>query len=129
MYKVAEEQITRRGLSPFARYSLGAVAAAFGVMMFAIAPANASFDVFGIFCLLISAACVTTGRVRQCLGSFIGVVLLVLSGWYLYTQLTAGPVVSSRHSDPSVLNAWLFFLGFGLPGAAYAVRVRFGWRR
>jgi len=132
MYKVAEEQIVRKGLSPFARYSLGTVAAAFGVMMILIAPANDKaifFRAFGIFCLLIAIACLTSGRVRQFVGSLIGVLLFLLSAWYLYGELTAGPVVSARRSEPSVLNAWLFFLGFGLPGAAYAVRVRFGWQR
>lgn len=132
MYKQAEEQLVRRGLSPFARFVLGGVAAAFGVMMILIAPQNDKavfFHGFGVFCLLIAVACLTTGRIRQFVGSVIGIALLALSGWYLYAELTGGPVISARRSEPSAFNAWLFFLAFGVPGAAYAIRTRFGWRR
>jgi hypothetical protein len=130
LYKAAEEQINK-GLSPFSRFVLGFFSALFGVVMVLAAPPTDKavfFYAFGIFCLLISVACVTKGRVRQLVGSVIGSILLILSGWYLYSQLTGGPFFSVRRSEPSVVNAWFFFVAFGIPGAAYAIKTKFGWR-
>jgi hypothetical protein len=129
MYKAAEEQINR-GLSLFARFILGFVSALFWVVMILIAPPtdkSVFFHVFGIFCLFISVACFTSGRVRQFVGSLIGCALLVLSGWYLYAELTGGPFFSVRRSEPSVVNAVAFFVAFGIPGITYAIKARFGW--
>ena len=131
MYKAAEEQINK-GLSPCSRFILGVFSALFGVVMILVSPPTNKavfFYAFAIFCLLISVACVTKGRVRHFVGSVIGTVLLILSGWYLYAQLTDGPFFSARRSEPSVLNAWFFFLAFGIPGAAYTVKTKFGWRQ
>ena len=130
MYKAAEEQINK-GLSPFSRFILGLFSALFEVVMVLVAPPTDKavfFYAFGAFCLLISVACVTKGRIRQFVGSFIGSILLILSGWYLYAQLTGGPFFSERRSEPSVVNAWFFFVAFGIPGAAYAIRTKFGFR-
>ena len=100
-------------------------------MILVAAPTDkaAFFHVFGILCLLISVACVTKGRVRQFVGSVIGSALLIVSGWYLYSQLAGGPFFSGRRSEPSVMNGWYFFVAFGIPGAAYALKAKFGWRR
>ena len=128
MYK---EQINK-GLSPFARFIIGIFSALFGAVMVLIAPPTdkaVSFYAFGIFCFLISAACVTKGRARQFVGSVIGTMLLILSGWYLYSELTGGPFFSGRRGEPSVVNALLFFAAFGIPGAAYAIKTKFGLRR
>ena len=131
MYKAAEEQINK-GLSPLARVILGLISALFGVVMVLVAPPTDKaifFYAFGIFCLLICVACVTKGRVRHFVGSVIGSMLLILSGWYLYAQLTGGPFISGRRSEPSLVNAWSFFVAFGLPGAAYALKTKFGWSK
>jgi hypothetical protein len=130
LYKTAEGQINT-GLSPFSRILLGLFSALFGVMMILVAPPTNKavfFYAFSIFCLLITVACVTQGRARQFVGSVIGSVLLLLSGWYLYSQLVGGPLLAKGRGDPSVVNAWFFFLSFGIPGAAYAIKTRFGWR-
>lgn len=128
MYKAAEEQINK-GFSTFSRFILGIFSALFGAVMVLIAPPTEKavfFYAFGIFCFLISVACVTKGRVRQFMGSTIGSILFILSGWYLYSQLAGGQFFSERRSEPSVVNAWLFFAAFGIPGAAYAFKTRFG---
>jgi hypothetical protein len=131
MYKAAEEQINK-GLSPFARFILGVFSTLFGLVMILIAPPTDKavfFYAFGAFCLLISVACFTKGRIRQFVGSIIGCVLLLLSGWYLYSQVTGGPFLSSRPSEPSVANSVFFLVAFGIPGAAYALKTKFGWRQ
>jgi hypothetical protein len=131
LYKAAEAHINK-GLSPFSRFLLGVFSALFGAVMVLVAPPTDKavfFYAFGIFCLLITVACVTKGAVRQFVGSVIGSVLLMLSGWYLYSEIAGGPFFSGRRSEPSVVNALFFFVAFGIPGAAYAIRTKFGWRR
>lgn len=131
MYKAAQEQINK-GLSPSARFVLGFFSALFGAVMVLAAPPTDKavyFHAFGLFCILIGIACATRGRVRQFVGSAIGSILLVLSGWYLYSQLTGGPLISGSRGEPSLVNAWFFFVSFGIPGAGYAIKTRFGWRR
>jgi len=131
MYEEAEKQI-RKGLSPAARWIIGIACAAFGLAMFLVEqPADTAVyrHAFGIFFLLISGACFTWGRVRQFAGSLIGCGLLFLSGWYLYSQIMEGPLQSGSRSEPSVWNAVLFFVAFGLPGGTYAYKAKFGWRR
>lgn len=131
MYKAAEEQISK-GLSPSSRLILGLFSALFGAVMVLAAPPTDKavyFYALGIFCLLIGIACATRGRVRQFVGSVVGSILLMLSGGYLYSQLAGGPLISGSRSETSLVNAWFFFVSFGIPGAAYAIRTRFGWRR
>jgi hypothetical protein len=63
LYKAAEEQINK-GFSPFSRLVLGLFSALFGAVMVVVAPPTDKavfFYAFGIFCLLISVACVTKG--------------------------------------------------------------------
>lgn len=128
MYEAAEEQITK-GLSPAARFLLGTVAGLFGLLMLAIAPGNphAFFAaLFALFCLLISLACFTRGRARQFLGSLIGGILFLGSLVYLCAELTGGPWFPGSRAEPSVTNAVVFLLAFGVPGMAYALKARFG---
>ncbi len=129
MYREAEEQINE-GLSPFARILLGLVSGLFGLMMIGIAPETDKriyFYLFGGFCLAICFACIFEGRIRQFLGSIIGVCLVFLSIWYLASQvLGGGPLFSSR-SGQSIFNAVLFSIFFGLPGLSYAIKTKFGF--
>jgi len=128
MYKAAAEQINK-GLSPVARLLLGFVSALFGSVIILLAATSdksvASFG-FGIFCLLITVTCITRGRIRQFVGGVIGCALFALSAWYLYSEITGGPFLSGRRSEPSVVNAIFAFVAFGLPGIAYAIKTRFG---
>jgi hypothetical protein len=104
----------------------------FGVLMFIITPGSpspASLAMFGMFCVFIALACATRGRVRQFFGSVIGCAVFGSAVWYLWVEGVGGPVFSGRRSDPSLLNAVLFFLCFGLPSAAYVVSARFGFAR
>jgi len=133
MYEQAETSINA-GLSLGARIVLALFAALFGVVMIAIAsPETGSkavfFYGFGALCLAIAVVCVVRGRVRQFIGSVIGLCILVAGVWYLATQLHAGPLVSGSRSQPSVLNAVLFNVVFGLPSIAYIWRTRFGFAR
>ena len=131
MYKIAEKKI-KEGLGPVARFLLGAVSALFGLIM--VATASGTKDPFfattiGIFCLAITLACVTWGRVRQFVGSIIGTALFCFSLVYLWSQLAGKSLLFGGRSEPSVLNAVLFIVFFGVPGFTYAVTARFGLRK
>lgn len=129
MYKTAEKEITR-GLSPAARGVLALFAGLFGVGMMLMAPSSAETGgvfAFGALCILVAVACVTRGRVRQFVGSTIGVSLLGLSVAYVWSQVSGGPLDSGQRSEPSVRNAILFLLAFGIPGITYAARAKFGF--
>lgn len=130
-YKVAEETINE-GLSPGARWALAIFSALFGLSMFFNAPDAASpggAKVFGTFCIFIALACVTQGRVRQFIGSTIGVAIFSFALWYGYGQFDGGKVSSGSRGEPSIINAALFMLCFGIPGLTYAFKARFGFRR
>ena len=129
MYREAEEQINE-GLSPFARVLLGLISGLFGLMMIAIAPDTDKqiyFYIFGGFCLAICLACIFKGRVRQFLGSSIGICLVILSLWYLASEIMSGGVLFSSRSEQSIFNAILFCVFFGLPGLSYAIKAKFGF--
>jgi uncharacterized membrane protein len=131
MHRVAAEKITQ-GLSLFPRIILAVVSGLFGVVMILVAPPTEKafyFYSFGLLCILICVACLTTGRLRQFVGSIIGVALFATSLWYLYSQAVGGRIISQGRNEPSLLNSLLFFGAFGLPGIGYAAKVRFGMRR
>jgi hypothetical protein len=121
-------------MSVGSRLLLGVVTLLVGLLMVLIASPEEGakklfFYGFGGFCFLIALSCVTHGRARSFVGSFVGVVVCATAIWYLASMLVAGPVTSASLPEPSVLNAILFLLVFGVPGAAYAWKVRFGFRR
>src|SRR5690242_4390289 len=129
MYRAAEEQIIHIGLTIGARVVLAFFSAFFGIVMFLVAPPTekaALFYAFGGFCVFIALACVTSGRVRRFFGSVIGCTLFGLSLFYLLHELFDGDLIRSNRGEPSILQAIFFLLAFGIPGAAYAVRARFG---
>lgn len=131
MYKVAEEHILS-GLSLTARIILGLFAALLGTVMIFVAPPSDKaiwFYAFAACCCFIVVACVTRGRVRQFVGSSIGCILFLTSGAYLLHELASGPLFSGRRSEPSVVNAVVAFLAFGIPGIAYAIGAKFGLSR
>ena len=131
MYRLAE-QVIREGFSPFARFLLGFVSAVFGLIMFVWA-AGTKDPLFGYllstFCFAISLACIFNGRMRQFIGSCIGMALFVLTVGYLGTQLLDGIWFTERRSEPSVFNALLALVFFGIPGIRYVVFAKFGMRR
>lgn len=130
MYKTAEKEINK-GLSPFARGFLAVFASLFGVGMILMAQSpekSAGVFAFGVFCLLIAVACITRGRIRQFVGSTIGVCLFGLAVAYIYSEAVTGPIDSGHRSEPSVRNSILFLLAFGIPGISYAMRAKFGFR-
>lgn len=125
------EEISQ-GLSRGARFILGFFLGLFGVTMILVAPSTDKaiyFYLFGVFCLLISVACITSGRIRQFIASLIGCALFLVSLVYVYAELTGGARFSGSRSEPSVAHAMLFLVVFGIPGLAYAVWVRFGFKR
>lgn len=128
MYKVANDKINE-GLSPLVRYLLAFFSGLFGLGMILIAPPTEKaifYYLFGGFCLLICFVSITKGKVRQFIGSIIGVLLFFLSGWYLVSQLLSGPFISGSRSEPSFINSIYFFIAFGIPGVSYAIKVKFG---
>jgi hypothetical protein len=131
MYEIANEKITGKGLSVGARVFLGIISALFGFMMI-ISAEESKFPfaiyLFGAFCFLVMLTCVTSGRVRQFIGSVIGTVIVGLAVWYLCSEISDGPVISDRRSVPSIFNAILFCVFFGVPSAAYVIKAKFGFR-
>ncbi|MCC5085439.1 MULTISPECIES: hypothetical protein [Xanthomonas] len=126
------ERIINHGLSLGARLLLGVFAMLFCVVLVLVAPPTDKaiyFYLFSAFCLLLFLACFTQGRVRQFIGSLIGCTIFGLGIWYLVIQLSSDPAWPGARSQPSVLNAFLYLLFIGVPGAAYAYRARFGMRR
>lgn len=119
-------------MSLIPRLLLACVAALFGVMMVVIAPPTDKavfFYAFGAFCLAIASACVTRGRVAEFFGSVIGVSVMSLGAWYVFSMFAEGPILSGSRSQPSLLNALFFAIVFGVPIATYVWRARFGFRR
>ena len=133
MYREAEEHINN-DLSLLPRILLGSVSALFGVVltwfgihgfMNNIESWPAMFSI-GLFCLLISFANFTWGRLRQFIGSSIGIIVFILACWYLITQISGGSVISGKRSEPSILNAIFFMVFFGIPGITYTLTAKFG---
>jgi hypothetical protein len=79
------------------------------------------------FCLGIAVVCFVRGRIQRVIGSFIASAVLVVTAWYLFTEISNGVVVSGSRSSPSIVNAILALVAFGLPAAAYLRRARFGF--
>ena len=131
MYKRAAS-IIAGGLSGGARWVLGLVAALFGFVMIGMAPRASSplgFVAFGCLCLAIALACCARGRMRQFIGSAIASAILGLCAWYAASEFGSGPLLSSRRSEPSLWNAVLVCVFFGLPSARYLFVARFGLAR
>lgn len=125
-HKEAEKQLTK-GLSPGARYTIGAVSAFFSVyMVFMAGEAQAPIVAlaFAAFCAVLATACFTTGKVRNLACRTMGGVIFAVSIFYLITQLFEGEVVAGK-SHPSILNAIGFLVVFGIPGICYAIRGKF----
>ena len=128
MYRVAEE-IINRGLSPFSRILLGLFSGLFGVVIVITAPDTDKailFYIFGGLFLLISFACVVQGKLRQILGSIIGICLFLVSLIYLIYEILSGPLISGSRAEPSTINAILFLIFFGIPGLRYVLKNMFG---
>ena len=136
MYKEAEEQINQ-GLSLVPRILLGAVSGLFGVVLLFFGIHGFTHNVenwfgyfaFGMFCAFIALACFTLGRVRQFIGSCIGITIFGLACWYLIAEFSGGLIISGKRSEPSILNAILFMGAFGIPGITYTFFARFGFRK
>jgi hypothetical protein len=133
MYERANEKINQ-GLSFGARVVLGIVSGFFGAIMFLAAPPSTEpravgFYAFGAFCLFITIACFTTGRVRQFIGSLIGTVIFLVGVAYLAAELTDGARWSDSRAGSTAFNAVRYLLFIGIPGIAYACKVRFGFRK
>jgi len=112
-----------------ARVVIAIFAMLFGAVMCLAAPPTDKalfFYGFGAFCFSIAVACVAKGRVAQFFGSVVGTVVFISGLAYLAHEVWAGPLWSNSRSEPSVKNACLFLLVFGLPGIAYAINARFG---
>ena len=128
MYREAAKQIDK-GLSLGARVVIGVGALLTALVVFIDAPPENTLFVYAVagFCLAIAVACVARGRLRQFVGSGIGVGLFAASLYYLTSELSAGKIISGSRSEPSVLNALMFTFFFGFPGIAYAVKAKFGF--
>lgn len=129
MYQIAESEINR-GLSRGARILLGSSALIFALVMILVAPDDGkkfSFYGIGFFFALIAAACAVTGRRRRFIGSIIGLGLFLLTSYFFaYEALSGAPLIAPRGS-PSIASSALCFLFFGIPGARYLWKARFGF--
>lgn len=113
----------------WARLLLGFFATLFGVVMILIAPTGQlraiGYYTFGIFCLLITAACFTSGRVREFACSLIGCILFVAGAAYFVSEL----FWPDSSATTSIFGAVLFMFIAGIPGIMFAFSVRFGFHR
>jgi hypothetical protein len=102
--------------------------AMFGAVMIATTPtgdkAILSYG-FGGFCISIALVCFAHGRLARFLGSAIASVVFCAGLAYLADEITGGRIVSNSRSEPSVLNAVMFMLVFGLPAGAYVLKAKF----
>lgn len=131
MYNRAEKTISA-GLSPTARYILAFFSALFGVIMVMgaqLVDRPAFYYLFATYCFLIAVTCLVKGRLRQFLGSCIGLSLFVIACAYVVNEAVIGQLVSTDRATPSVLNAIGFASVFGIPGLVYVWKVRFGLRK
>lgn len=123
----AEEQ-NDAGLSPALRFVVG-VYGTLGAFAVFIAPARSVIYAWATIFLLAVVAFATSGRTRQVVGSIAGTIMLLVSGWYLYSQLAGGPFLPEHAKDASIAGAFFYFVFFGIPGTIYALKAKFGWRR
>ena len=104
-----------------------------GVMMMVAAPPTDKAPMFYAvvaFCFVLACACLTRGRTAQFFGSVVGLGVFVAGCWYLASMIAELRIsMGGGRSQPSVRNAILFLISFGLPGAAYAWHAGFGLRR
>jgi hypothetical protein len=128
-YKAAERVITG-GLSLGSRIVLGLGSALMALMLLSAAEGRGSVLYYlpGAFCLLITFACFTAGRVRQFLGSCIGIGIFGACLFYLLEDLTDRALWTGERPFSTVQSLTIMMLA-GVPGAAYAARVRFGFRK
>lgn len=127
MYK-SGQHVLNKGLSPFTRILLGSITGLFGVVMILIAPEMIKpigIYIFGSFCLAIFTMCITTGKIRNYIGRVIGLIVFGLSIWFFLGQILDGDLISSKRSEPSIINAVLFFFAFGFPGIWFAIKGKF----
>ena len=122
------------GLGLGARLLLGISTLLIGLMMAQIATPEEGakktfFHGFAGFCFLITIGCLAQRRAREFAGRVVGASVFLAGLWYLGAMLLEGPGSWLALDEPSALQALLFLLVFGLPGAAYALNVRFGFRR
>ena len=127
MYGEAQ-RVIGRGLSPLTRILLGAVSALLGIVMILIALEKSEAFLefaFGALCLAISLLCIFTGKLRNWLGRFVGLVVFIISAVYFLDQVLNGGSFFSPRSEQSVFNSILFFLTFGLPGIWFTLKGKF----
>jgi hypothetical protein len=127
MYNEAQ-RVIGKGLSPFSRVLLGLVAGIFGLVMVLIAsemPKPLSIYGFGSFCIVIALMCVFTGKLRNYMGRAIGFIVFLIATYFLANVISGGKLLSSSKAEPSMLNAILFFLAFGVPGIWFAIKGKF----
>ena len=115
-----------------ARIVIAVFALLFGAIMFlhgttADPDKSSSSYAFGAFCVFIGAASLLNGRPAQFCGSVVGSCVFVAAIIYLGHELLSGPVTSGSLGRPSIINACLFLVVFGLPGIFYAANAKFGF--
>ena len=114
------------------RSVLAVAAGLSGVMLMVAAPPTDKaplFHVAGAFCFVLACACLTRGRTAQFFGSVVGSAAFIAGCWYLASMIEEPRIPGGGRTQPSVWNALLFLVTFGLPGAAYAWHAGFGLRR
>lgn len=117
-------------MSLTARIILAAFAVLFGVIMFATATATKLpllSHAIGVFCIAIALVCFLSGRPARFVGSLIATSILGLSICYLAGQVINGVWSSGARNKPSILNAAMFLVLFGLPALRYVIHARFGF--
>ena len=108
------------GMSRGAKGTLGVLALIVGVcfvpVAFTLPDTRGQVGCLGVatFCILIGAACLST-TIRPFAVRAIAAVVLSAAVWYCISMFTGGPATSGQRSQPSMWNAVMFAMVFGLP--------------
>ena len=78
-----------------------------------------------IFFFSIGLASLSRGRVARAAGSIVAIGVVVAGAAHLVSTLVNGEYRSGSRSEPSVVNAVLFLIVYGVPALAYLVYGRF----
>lgn len=129
----ANQQINKlRGLGIVSRGIIAFFSTFFGIGLI-ITEWNGAKSVgvyaIGIFCLIVGFVCITRGHIQKFFGSIIGSTVFIASIMYIYFELKTGNFLSHNRSEPSLFNAILFFIVFGLAGLSYTTYAKFGIKK
>ncbi|MCB1607445.1 MAG: hypothetical protein KDI71_10765 [Xanthomonadales bacterium] len=119
-------------MSRGARILLGIVTLGLGLMLLRMGP-DASYPLghylFAGFCFSLGTTCFASGRIQAFFGSIVASCLVIAGLSYLGSSILKEPIIGDSRATPSVLNALMFCILFGIPASMYLIHARFGFAK